>query len=416
MSEGTESDAAAAAAAAATGTAAGKSGMSLGLGGRRPQTPNSFQFPDLVTPSETPGTRSLADSFHFESRPASQKDDNSAHTAAAAAALADAVNAATSTHSKTRSRNQDGADADDTDPETTRTRTPPSEETVANLRSALKPLPKVACTVRARIPTVAGYELYLHGYTNDYDTKEHLAIVIGPYIRSRSLDAPRPGETEMDRLIRGAYEGRLHPGRTTSKLAQSVTREDLEREASQDTYSANKTDDPKQTTDPSKIPLVRIHSECYTGETIGSSRCDCGDQLNDACAAIARHGSGVIVYLRQEGRGIGLFEKMKAYNLQDLGSDTLEANLLLHHPADARDYGIATSILIDLDCHHIDLLTNNPLKIAAVEGDKRQIVVRNRVEMVPRAWQGKDGVQGAEFDKYFATKIQRMGHMLSGRP
>lgn len=309
-----------------------------------------------------------------------------------------------------------------------KSRATPSAAEVAALRKNLKPLPNVVCTVRARIPTVAGYELYLHGYTNDFDTKEHLAIVIGPKIRSRSLDAVRPGETEMDRLIRGAYEGRLYPGRTTSKLGQhSTTAADLERAAdATDTATNGETPDPavnaNEATRPTAasdadIPLVRIHSECYTGETIGSSRCDCGDQLNDACGHISRHpAGGVIVYLRQEGRGIGLFEKMKAYNLQDLGNDTLDANLLLHHPADARDYGIATSILRDLDCTTIDLLTNNPLKIAAVEGPHREVVVRRRVEMQPRSWQGKDGVRGEEFDNYIATKIQRMGHMLSGRP
>lgn len=275
-----------------------------------------------------------------------------------------------------------------------------------DLRRNLKPLPTVTCDVRARIPTTAGYELYLHGYSNSEDNKEHLAIVIGNKINSTSLFFPKPGETEHDRMVRGAYEGRLVPGRKTSKLSQSVTAEDLAQEVPRERRDEVKERNNKD------VPLVRIHSECYTGETIGSSRCDCGDQLNDAGAEIARHGSGVIVYLRQEGRGIGLFEKMKAYNLQDLGNDTLEANLLLHHPADARDYGIATSILLDLGCSEIDLLTNNPLKITAVEGPNKEVNVRNRVEMTPRSWQGKQGVQGKEFDAYLATKINRMGHML----
>lgn len=305
---------------------------------------------------------------------------------------------------------------------------PPNSETTADLedpvghadlRRNLKPLPQVTCNVRARIPTTAGYELFLHGYSNSEDKKEHLAIVIGNKINSKSLFAARPGETEEDRMIRGAYEGRLVPGRKSSKLHESITAEDLENDRA---YTSNGTHD-DDGTDNSKslgsqglrigdVPLVRIHSECYTGETIGSSRCDCGDQLNDSGAEIARSGSGVIVYLRQEGRGIGLFEKMKAYNLQDLGNDTLEANLLLHHPADARDYGIATSILLDLGCSELDLLTNNPLKITAVEGPNREVKVRQRVEMRPRSWTGKKGVQGKEFDAYLATKITRMGHML----
>lgn len=113
----------------------------------------------------------------------------------------------------------------------------------------------------------------------------------------------------------------------------------------------------------SQLPLVRIHSECYTGETAWSERCDCGEQLDEAARLMSLHGGGVIVYLRQEGRGIGLSEKLKTYNLQDLGSDTVEANLLLRHPADARSYGFATAILLDLGCggdRGIRLLTNNP--------------------------------------------------------
>ena len=126
---------------------------------------------------------------------------------------------------------------------------------------------------------------------------------------------------------------------------------------------------------------------------------------------------GVIVYLRQEGRGIGLASKLKAYNLQDLGSDTVEANLLLRHPADARSYGLATSILTDLGCggeRGIRLMTNNPDKIRAVEGPGREVRVRERVAMVPRAWStsGREGVRGVEIERYLSTKIGKMGHML----
>ncbi|ORY77423.1 GTP cyclohydrolase-2, partial [Protomyces lactucae-debilis] len=257
-----------------------------------------------------------------------------------------------------------------------------------------KPLPKVVCNVRGRIPMVAGYEAFLHGYANDQDSKEHLAIVFGDHIHSKSLFKARPNETEMDRLARGAFEGQLWPGRTTSRLTDEQRAQLPEK------------------IPPRDPPLARIHSECYTGETIGSARCDCGDQLNDAASLIAASGNGVIVYLRQEGRGIGLFEKMKAYNLQDLGNDTMEANLMLHHPADARDYGIATSILLDLGCTELDLLTNNPLKITAVEGPNKEVKVRRRIEMQPRTWQGKEGVHGEEFDKYISTKRDKMGHLL----
>jgi GTP cyclohydrolase II len=119
---------------------------------------------------------------------------------------------------------------------------------------------------------------------------------------------------------------------------------------------------------------------------------------------------GVIIYLRQEGRGIGLGEKLKAYNLQDLGHDTYEANLLLRHPADARSYGLATAMLCDLGLDGevgIRLLTNNPDKVRAVEGPRREVVVKERVAMVPLAWQtaGKRGIKSEEVEKYLSTKV-----------
>ena len=249
--------------------------------------------------------------------------------------------------------------------------------------------------------------MFLHLYQNNVDNKEHLAIVFGSSIRSTSLDTPRPGETEMDRMIRGAYVGKLHPGRTSSRYDpqlsngnHSATLDALEREVE-------------------ATPLVRIHSECYTGETAWSARCDCGEQLDEAARLMSlpsSHG-GVIVYLRQEGRGIGLGEKLKAYNLQDLGSDTVEANLLLRHPADARSYGLATAMLLDLGlggATGIKLLTNNPDKIRAVEGPNREVLVKERVAMVPLAWKtgGTKGVHGDEIEGYLRTKIGKMGHMI----
>ncbi|KAF4582268.1 GTP cyclohydrolase-2 [Ophiocordyceps camponoti-floridani] len=255
----------------------------------------------------------------------------------------------------------------------------------------LETLPEVQCIVRARIPTVAGTEMFLHLYNNSVDNKEHLAIVFGTHIRSRSLDAPRPGETEMDRMVRGAYTGRLYPGRTASAA------------------------DDQSVSPPESPPLVRIHSECYTGETAWSARCDCGEQLDEAARLMGLPGNtsgGIIIYLRQEGRGIGLGEKLKAYNLQDLGSDTVEANLLLRHPADARSYGLATAMLLDLGQTEIRLLTNNPDKIRAVEGPNREIVVRERVAMVPLSWRGQGGFRSQEMEGYLKTKIEKMGHML----
>ncbi|KAA8564799.1 hypothetical protein MFRU_008g03630 [Monilinia fructicola] len=264
----------------------------------------------------------------------------------------------------------------------------------------LEKLPEVNCVVRARIPTTTGTEMFLHLYQNSEDSKEHLAIVFGNQIRSQSLDAVREGETEMDRLIRGAYTGRLFPGRTTSRMPTSA--------ASQETQQEKIT-----------APLVRIHSECYTGETVWSARCDCGEQLDEAARLMSlptssgQPAGGIIIYLRQEGRGIGLGEKLKAYNLQDLGSDTVEANLLLRHPADARSYGLATAMLKDLGVEEIKLLTNNPDKIRAVEGPNREVVVKERVAMVPLAWRGTTGgIRSQEVGGYLKTKIEKMGHML----
>lgn len=252
--------------------------------------------------------------------------------------------------------------------------------------------------MRARIPTTNGAEMFLHLYTNDVDNKEHLAIVFGNNIRSESLDRVREGETEMDRLVRGAYTGRLYPGRTTSREPSGAAGTQT-KEAEKEAEALEK----KQT------PLVRIHSECYTGETVWSARCDCGEQLDEAARLMSlpsNTAGGIIIYLRQEGRGIGLGEKLKAYNLQDLGSDTVEANLLLRHPADARSYGLATAMLRDLGQKEIRLLTNNPDKIRAVEGPNREIVVTERVAMVPLSWKGKGGFRAPEVEGYLKTKVR----------
>lgn len=260
--------------------------------------------------------------------------------------------------------------------------------------------------MRARIPTVTGTEMFLHLYTNDVDSKEHLAIVFGENIRSQSLDAPRPGETETDRMVRGAYVGRLYPGRTTSGMMSTAQDTDTSTTIPQQQQQQQQQNGEAQNRD--DIPLVRIHSECYTGETAWSARCDCGEQLDEAARLMSlpsNKAGGIIIYLRQEGRGIGLGEKLKAYNLQDLGSDTVEANLLLRHPADARSYGLATAMLLDLGQQEIKLLTNNPDKIRAVEGPNREVVVRERVEMVPLSWRGRGGFRSKEVEGYLKTKV-----------
>ena len=148
--------------------------------------------------------------------------------------------------------------------------------------------------------------------------------------------------------------------------------------------------------------LLRVHSECLTGDAFTSLRCDCGPQLDAALSAIAANGYGCLLYLRQEGRGIGLHAKIQAYHLQDRGADTLDANLMLGHPADGRDYGIAATMLSDLGIDKVALLTNNPDKVKQLE--KHGIQVAKKVPLVA-------GV-GEENLDYLQTKISRMGHMI----
>ncbi|KAG5654628.1 hypothetical protein H0H81_011603 [Sphagnurus paluster] len=326
--------------------------------------------------------------------------------------------------------------------------------------ASIPPPVEVKCMARTRIPTPHG-PAFLHLYHNNRDTKEHLAIVIdsaqlsdchgpvtAPPIRSKSLDAVWEGETDMDRITRGAYVGRL------SATSQSVSRPSTENSAT----------DPNPAIPP---PLIRIHSECFTGETVGSMRCDCGEQLDEAIRQISLPitispssplqgpttipGRGAVVYLRQEGRGIGLLSKIRAYNLQDLGHDTVTANLMLGHQADERGYEIASAILRDLgmgdknEDQGVRVLTNNPDKVEALQ--KEGLKVAERVPMIPRSWQkknsqllrktsimetsnpfivphdeeepvpgatliGGNAVYGDDLDKYLRTKITRMGHIL----
>lgn len=149
--------------------------------------------------------------------------------------------------------------------------------------------------------------------------------------------------------------------------------------------------------------LVRVHSECFTGDVLGSLRCDCGEQLDRALAIIAKAGKGIVLYLRQEGRGIGLLEKLRAYNLQDEGFDTLEANLMLGHGADEREYSIAAKILHDLNIHSVRLLTNNPAKIRALKNAGVKIIERIPLEVSANP----------ENINYLSTKAERMEHLLT---
>ena len=149
--------------------------------------------------------------------------------------------------------------------------------------------------------------------------------------------------------------------------------------------------------------LVRVHSECLTGDAFGSLRCDCGPQLDTALARIQEVGWGCLVYLRQEGRGIGLHAKIQAYNLQDQGADTLDANLLLGHPADARDYRIAAEILREVGIDRVCLLTNNPDKTLQLQSLDIDVI-----ESMPL-------VTGVSDDnrEYLITKAERMGHSIN---
>lgn len=156
--------------------------------------------------------------------------------------------------------------------------------------------------------------------------------------------------------------------------------------------------------DDATIPLVRLHSECLTGDVLGSLRCDCGVQLDRALRAIAEHGLGVLLYLRQEGRGIGLHNKIRAYALQDDGLDTVEANEQLGLPADARDYAVAASMLQDLGVQRLRLLTNNPRKLQQLERHGLEVVERVPLVVPPTA----------ENESYLATKRTKLGHLFAG--
>jgi len=154
---------------------------------------------------------------------------------------------------------------------------------------------------------------------------------------------------------------------------------------------------------PEDTVLVRVHSQCLTGDVFGSRRCDCEEQLHTAMAMVEKEGRGVIVYMRQEGRGIGLVNKLRAYCLQDTGKDTVEANEALGFKADMRDYGIGAQILADLGLHRIRLMTNNPRKIIGLEGYGIKVVERVPIETKPLQ----------ENIEYLKAKVKKMGHLLS---
>jgi 3,4-dihydroxy 2-butanone 4-phosphate synthase/GTP cyclohydrolase II len=154
--------------------------------------------------------------------------------------------------------------------------------------------------------------------------------------------------------------------------------------------------------DPDREVMVRVHSECLTGDVFGSYRCDCGEQLQKAMEMVQQEGLGVILYLHQEGRGIGLVNKLKAYSLQDKGFDTVEANEQLGFDPDLRDYGVGAQILVSLGVRKMKLITNNPKKIIGLEGYGLQVTGRVPIEIEPRP----------ENKKYLLTKCQKLGHLM----
>lgn len=208
----------------------------------------------------------------------------------------------------------------------------------------------------ARIPTDVG-EFQLCLYTNNQDDKEHLALIVG------GLPGDMPGAMPLAEV-------------GTSPSPNGST--------------------------PANI-LVRVHSECFTGDVLGSLRCDCGPQLAAAMRLIAAEGQGIIVYLRQEGRGIGLLDKLRAYNLQDMGYDTVDANLILGHEPDARDYTVAALILRDLGISSLRLLTNNPDKIEGLQ--QAGLTITARVPLQTAA--------NPENIAYLNAKMRRMHHLLN---
>lgn len=241
--------------------------------------------------------------------------------------------------------------------------------------------------------------MYLHLYHNDADDKEHLAMVFGNTIVSRSLNSPQSSDTPANQTLRGADMTRSQSGAASDRI-------EIEK-------ALQLVDGPP--------PLVRVHSECFTGETSWSVRCDCGDRINKAADMICRSPSesGAIIYLRQEGRGIGLANKLRAYNLQDTGLDTVEANISLGLAVDSRSYGVATAILCDLGLDGepgIRLLTNNPDKVSGITGPEGEVKVQEVVDMSPSAcgtfFRNSRNVFSHELNSYLRTKVEKFGHTI----
>ncbi|KAJ1500310.1 GTP cyclohydrolase II [Coelomomyces lativittatus] len=275
---------------------------------------------------------------------------------------------------------------------------------MSSTQSPNEPTPIATCLVRTRIPNTHFSNCYLHVYSeSDSSTSLHFAYVFGFQLRSRTLDAHKE-LSEFQRIVHGASV----PSMSTSTHPSSTS-------LIMDTKK--------------EIPLVRVHSQCFTGETLGSLRCDCGSQFSEAIQLMAKEKFGVLVYLGQEGRGIGLVEKLRSYNLQDIGHTTVTANQALHHPNDLRSYALAAWILNDLNIHQVRLLTNNPEKVIQLQ--QYGIKVIERIGMIPPSWKaGSSNNNGdgkispiippnskiEEMDSYLLAKVKLMDHLIDLPP
>jgi 3,4-dihydroxy 2-butanone 4-phosphate synthase/GTP cyclohydrolase II len=253
----------------------------------------------------------------------------------------------------------------------------------------------VTRVAEANLPTPYG-PFRIIGYQSPIDDREHIALVKG------DIGNAEPVEAAVDATPEKAGESDSTSEEGVASDADDAAEVGLASDAAE-VGLASDAAEVGLASDAAEVGvLVRMHSECLTGDVFGSLRCDCGSQLDAALQQIAERGSGVIVYLRQEGRGIGLHNKIRAYELQDQGHDTVEANEALGFKPDLRDYGIGAQILLDLGLKKIRLLTNNPRKIVGLEGYNLEVTGREPLRVG----------RGEHNEGYLDTKRSKLGHIL----